>query len=363
MDLSCRETIIIVFLFAVATCVPAWASAEQSGSGATPETSVTPDASAKERKADLPDMHYADTDHGLPFAKDPDVVRFKGRYLLYYSARPAPRLTIGIAESKDLTHWRKVGEIEPAADYEKQGLGAPAALVHEGRVHLFYQTYGNGPKDALCHALSDDGIRFERDATNPIFSPAGEWTVGRAIDADVLLDGDTAFLYGATRDPEMKRQMLFVATAPIDGGFHRDTWTQRCDRPILKPELPWETRCIEAPSVIKHEGRYFMFYAGGYNNDPQQIGLAESSDGIIWRRVSEDPLLSNGPAGSWNHSESGHPGVFVDDDGQAWLFFQGNNDIGKTWYLSKMKIVWPDGGLPHLIRPEDDREFRFSDKK
>ncbi len=306
-----------------------------------------------------PTMFYADSDHGTPFAKDPDVVRFGGRYLLYYSIRMPGQIGIGIAESDDLTQWRKVGELEPAADYERKGVAAPAALVHEGKVHLFYQTYGNKEKDALCHAVSEDGLRFERNTTNPIFAPTGSWTVGRAIDADVYIEGDTAFLYGATRDLQMKRQMLFVATAPVAAGFNRDSWTQRCNAPILKPELPWETNCIEAPSVLKREGCFFMFYAGGYNNDPQQIGVAVSEDGIAWERLSDKPLLPNGPEGSWNYSESGHPGVFVDDNSEIWLFFQGNNDKGKTWYLSKMRVAWDDEDLPYLIGPEDGHEFHL----
>lgn len=306
-----------------------------------------------------PEMCFADTDHGAPFAKDPSVVRFGGRYLLYYSLRKPGSIGIGIAQSDDLTRWRKVGELDPAAEYERKGVAAPAALVHEGKVHLFYQTYGNGPKDALCHAVSEDGLRFERNPTNPIFAPTGGWNLGRAIDAELHIDGDTVFLYGATRDPEMKRQMLFVATAPVSGGFNRESWTQRCDAPILKPELPWETNCIEAASVLKRNGRYFMFYAGGYNNDPQQIGVAVSDNGIAWTRLSDEPLLPNGPEGAWNHSESGHPGVFVDDNGETWLFFQGNNDKGKTWFLSKMRVAWDAEDLPYLIRPEDGHEFRL----
>lgn len=304
-------------------------------------------------------MYYGDSEHGKPFAKDPDVVRFGGRYLMYYSVRIPGRIGIGIAASDDLTVWKKIGELDPKADYEKKGVAAPAALVHDGKVHLFYQTYGNKERDALCHAVSSDAIHFERNPTNPIFAPTGDWTVGRAIDAEVYLDGDTAFLYGATRDPKMKRQILCVATASVSAGFVRESWTQRCDAPILEPELPWETKCIEAPTLIKHNNRYFMFYAGGYNNDPQQIGVAISEDGIAWERLSQEPLLPNGPEGAWNHSESGHPGVFVDDTGEAWLFFQGNNDHGKTWFLSKMRIAWQDDGLPYLIRQEDGLEFHL----
>jgi beta-1,2-mannobiose phosphorylase / 1,2-beta-oligomannan phosphorylase len=92
---------------------------------------------------------------------------------------------IGVAESNDLYQWRKIAEINPQADYERRGLCAPGAIVREGKIHLFYQTYGNGPKDAICHAWSSDGVNFERDETNPLFSPRGNWTNGRAIDAEV----------------------------------------------------------------------------------------------------------------------------------------------------------------------------------
>ena len=308
-----------------------------------------------------PAMYYTDTSYGRAFAKDPDVVRFKGRYLMYYSInRRKKGIAIGIAQSSNLESWTKVTEILPEAEYEKKGLAAPGAIVLHGKVHLFYQTYGTGRNDAICHAVSDDGIHFVRNATNPIFRPSGAWNCGRAIDADVIEHEDRLFLYCATRDPEMKVQMLVVAAAPLNSGYGRDCWKQLCDKSILKPELPWEKRCIEAPSVCKHGSRLYMFYAGAYNNEPQQIGCAVSADGIRWERLSKFPLLANGKSGEWNSSESGHPGVFKDEDGREYLFFQGNNDNGATWYLSKMKIGWDDD-KPYLIRPKDGRVFRLKE--
>jgi hypothetical protein len=87
----------------------------------------------------------------------------------------------------------------------------------------------------------------------------------------------------------------------------------------------------------------FLFYGGAYNNAPQQVGLARSTDGIGWERVGEGPFLPNGQPGAWNWSESGHPAVFVDDDGQAYLFFQGNDDRGRTWRISFVRLGWRDG--------------------
>lgn len=299
-----------------------------------------------------PRMYFTDTAANGPLvAKDPVVVHFKGRYLMYYSKRAFldPRdgmqgWNIGVAESSDLYQWRKIAEIKPEAGYERQGLCAPGAIVRDGKVHLFYQTYGNGPKDAICHAWSTDGVRFDRDSSNPVFSPRGNWTNGRAIDAEVYFYKNNYFLYFATRDKAGQIQKQGVAMAPANTRFGKADWKQAFDNTILEPVLSWEGQCIEAASIIKRNNKLYMFYAGSYNNMPQQIGVAESKDGIHWKRTSDKPFLANGLPGTWNSSESGHPGIFEDTDGQTYLFYQGNNDKGKTWYLSNVKIGWTKDG-------------------
>ena len=294
-------------------------------------------------------MMFGDNSQGgRPFAKDPAVVKFKGRYFLYYSVPTGQAKQgtlqgwrVGIATSRDLVRWQKVTTMQPQHPSEKNGFCAPAAIVLDGKVHLFYQTYGNREKDAICHAWSSDGIHFTREPSNPIFHPPqGQWTCGRAIDAEVFEDGDRLLLYFATRDPSYETQLVGVASASRRSDFSRSCWKLLADRAIIRPRLAWEKKCIEAPSIVRRGEKLFMFYAGGYNNEPQQIGCAVSTDGIRWKRLSQKPFLPNGAPGSWNASESGHPGVFVDNDGQTYLFYQGNADKGKSWFLSKVKIGW-----------------------
>jgi predicted GH43/DUF377 family glycosyl hydrolase len=300
-------------------------------------------------------LMFGDTTRlGRPFAKDPYVISFEGRYLMYYSVPgytekngTAHGWGVGIAESHDLRNWKRIGEVntDPEAEYESKGFAAPCALVIDGKVNLFYQTYGNGAKDAICHAWSTDGIHFIRNKTNPIFHPDGNWNCGRAIDAEVIPFKGKYYLYYATRDPEYKIQLQGVAVAPGNSNFDRGDWTNlSTDGPMLKPELPWERDCIEAASVINKKGELFMFYAGAYNNAPQQIGVAKSSDGIHWTRLSDKPFLTNGKPGEWNSSESGHPHIFANPNGDDFLFFQGNNDNGKTWYISNKEIFWNANG-------------------
>ena len=294
-------------------------------------------------------LMFGDTTRtGMPFSKDPHVIRFGGKYLMYYSiqpyadkSNPVPGWGIGIAESNDLNNWMKTSEITPSAEYESKGLCAPCALVIDGKVHLFYQTYGNGKTDAICHASSDDGLQFTRNETNPVFRPDGDWNCGRAIDAEVISFKGNYYLFYATRDPDYKIQMQGVAMAPGTSDFKRQDWKNlSVESPILKPELPWEKDCIEGASVIEKKGKLYMFYAGAYNNAPQQIGVAISRDGVIWKRLSDKPFIPNGKPGEWNSSESGHPHIFQDESGKTWLFFQGNNNNGKTWYISKVGVRW-----------------------
>lgn len=300
-----------------------------------------------------PVMMFGDTSRtGSPFSKDPHVIYFGGRYLMYYSVQPYKDKSnpvqgwgIGIAESKNLINWKKCGEISPATDYESKGLCAPCARVIDGKVHLFYQTYGNGKNDAICHAWSADGIKFTRDQTNPVFHPEGDWTCGRAIDAEVIKFKGNYYLYYATRDPGYKIQMQGVAVTPGNTDFSRSRWKNlSVTEPMLKPDLPWEKDCIEGASVIEKKGKLYMFYAGAYNNAPQQVGVALSVDGVNWKRLSNEPFLTNGKPGEWNSSESGHPHIFGDTNGKTYLFFQGNNDNGKTWYISNVEVKWNHKG-------------------
>ncbi|MDR2815384.1 MAG: hypothetical protein LBB62_01600 [Proteiniphilum sp.] len=69
-------------------------------------------------------------------------------------------------------------------------------------------------------------------------------------------------------------------------------WKQPVDAPILFPQLPWEGECIEGASITIQNNKMYMFYAGAYNNWPQQVGVAVSDNGLTWKRVFDEPFLS-----------------------------------------------------------------------
>ena len=287
------------------------------------------------------------------FAKDPAVVEFGGKWFLYHSLFDENKLLgIGIAVSDDGESFEYKKNLPLTLDCEKKGVGAPGAIVYDGRVHLFYQTYGNGRLDAICHAVSDDGMNFEKVGESPVFAPREpyakmpDWSCGRAIDADVCIHDDRLILYFATRDRDFRRQIVGAAYTKVTPGL--DGEFELFPDIVLEPVLDWERDCIEAPAALEYDGRVYLFYAGSYNCAPQQIGCAVSDDGFHFKRLFiEKPFLERGEKGDWNYSESGHPYIYEANDGRLWLYYQGSPDNGKSWYISRREIII-ENGLPRL---------------
>ena len=297
-------------------------------------------------------MLYGDPLHledGKPFAKDPTVIRHGGRYLMYYSARGG-KWRGAIAESTNLVEWMRVGDIVVDGAPFKGGWTAPCVKKFDGKIHLFAQ---NPPPaganvadrwERIWHATSDDGLHFRFAAGNPAVMARNGWSRPRAIDAEAYRAGGRMMMAFATRErPDGKIQQLGLAWAPYGSDYGADKWTELSVRgPVLKPELPWEGHCIEAASVIERKGIWYMFYAGAYNHERQQIGLAWSADGVNFKRWRDTPILPHGAEGTWNAWESGHPGVFEDDDGQIYLFYQGKATQTGGYRLSCLKVEFVD---------------------
>src|SRR3990167_8783092 len=52
---------------------------------------------------------------------------------------------------------------------ESEATFNPAALVHDGRVHLFYRALGRDGISRIGHASSGDGIHFDERSPAPVF--------------------------------------------------------------------------------------------------------------------------------------------------------------------------------------------------
>ncbi len=155
---------------------------------------------------------------------------------------------------------------------------------------------------ASLNNTSGGWVKFK---ANPVLG--GE--LGTVFDVSVLKDGEIFRMWLSWR-PKAS-----IALAESKDGIH---WTKPIV--VLGPNetTGWEDR-VNRPVVIKHSGKYYMWYTGQTDNN-SYIGYAVSPDGRNWTRASERPVLS--PDLPWEKVAVMVPHVIWDD----------NEQIYKMWY-------------------------------
>lgn len=123
-----------------------------------------------------------------------------------------------------------------------------------------------------------------------------------AADPTVIRDGDRYRMWFTNGD-SLKR--TGVAYAESRDGLVWDVWRAAAPDPVMDlvvASVPgdWDAPGVETPDVVRTpEGKYRMYYSG--NRVPEgsttyAIGMAESDDGIAWRRAAQPVLL---PENDW----------------------------------------------------------------
>ena len=85
--------------------------------------------------------------------------------------------------------------------------------------------------------------------------------------------------------------------------------------------------------MLKEGNEYRMWFNGGHDAG-FRVGYATSPDGVVWTKYAGNPVLTAGPAGSWDEYHAGEPHL---------VYEQG---LYKLWYMGKRFGDW-------LTTPED----------
>ena len=102
------------------------------------------------------------------------------------------------------------------------------------------------------------------------------------------------------------------------------TWKRAKNEPILSVHQEdcgtWGKDCIYQPWLLEHRGKYYDFYNAA-NGHIEQTGVALSDNLLEWSRYEHNPVIPNGPEGSFNEKFSSDPKVFRDKDHWVSFFF------------------------------------------
>ena len=129
-------------------------------------------------------------------------------------------------------------------------------------------------------------------------------------------------MYGAyPRQGGYELRPGYEGVASSDDGL---TWRRAKGEPVLSVHQQdcgaWEKDCIYQPWLVEHQGKFYNLYNAA-NGHVEQMGLALSDDLLTWRRYEHNPVIPNGPKGSYNEKFSSDGKIFRDGDHWVGFFF------------------------------------------
>jgi len=106
--------------------------------------------------------------------------------------------------------------------------------------------------------------------------------------------------------------VIIFVTAIFSVSFAQTAWVKHYDNPVLTngPVGSWDEKETSFPSVLFYNNEYHMWYSAGQNG----IGHATSPDGIIWQKDILNPVMGKGSPGSWEANDVSAPCVIIIDD-------------------------------------------------
>jgi hypothetical protein len=247
-------------------------------------------------------------------ALNPDVVAFKGSYLMYFSGNNQPTANgnwrTGVAIARSPT-----GPFRIQATFQGNYLNGGTAVW---RGQLWHAVELN-PNFRGELASSSDGIHWRHESYVPAFTRRGRRYTG----ADFFLEADG------------KRLEVYMLAVPSTGGIGRSLavasysngrWTK--PRIILDvasfATISWARADLGEPAAFHAGGQHYLLFVGLSRDLTRSIGLARQDNGA-WVSCSSTRALPNDAP--WGGASSIDPSPLVLRD-RLYLYYGGTRTKG-----------------------------------
>ena len=265
---------------------------------------------------------------------DPFVRRIDNHYIMMVSHRNTK--SIVRCDSNDGIHWSNpVSVLKPNKESGwEDRVNRACYWIKDGVWYLWYT--GMNEKEAkIGLAGSKDGYSFKRYQQNPIIVPTESHEQGAVMNPCVLWDdADSVFKMWYSAGEKFEPDVLCLATSK-DG----INWEKHGQNPVFTHGIDKYDQCkVGGCDVVKVNGRYLQFYIGYENIDNARICVAESNDGIDWKRIKQNPILSP-TKGAWDSDAVYKPSVCFDiKKNNAYLWYNGRKGHNEYIGLATKKL-------------------------
>jgi predicted GH43/DUF377 family glycosyl hydrolase len=257
----------------------------------------------------------------------PSVILDNGIYRMWY-AGAGKNYRLGYATSEDGIHWTKyennpILNLGSSGTWDDTRVSTPSVIFEDGVYKMWYAGY-DGATYRIGYATSEDGIAWTKYEDNPVLDVGlpNRWDDAGVTGQSIIFDGDIYKMWYTGYDGTTYR----IGYATSEDGIH---WTKYEGNPILYPGPAdsWDDEgWFGYPSVILDNGIYRMWYDG---NDSKviRIGYATSEDGIHWTKYIGNPVLHEGPQGTWDRMHVWRSSV-IKDNGIYKMWYSGEDEKG-----------------------------------
>jgi len=253
---------------------------------------------------------------------DPFVYTYNNTYYLIGTTNENEGFRV--YKSTDLEDWEELGFILYKDDtgFGTGSFWAPEMFIDNGKFYLTYSAFCEETNRlTMAIAVSDS-------PTGPFHNLHAPWFIPKdnkgSIDGHIFKDDDgQLYLYFSMNwyntEEKINTGENYAARLNEDMSVQEDSIVF-----VSRAEYPWETpmpnnRCNEGPTVIKHEGTYFMTYSANDTfTDKYGMGYLISEHPLKeWTKISKTPWFTS----SDTVFSPGHNSIFKDLNGNFKIVF------------------------------------------
>ncbi len=197
---------------------------------------------------------------------------------------------IGLAVSDDLVSWTRTSDkpiipVGSAGDADALQTSNPCVIHENGVFRMWYQGRGKDGRLSVCYAESVDCLSWTA-RTGAVLSAQEEVNGYRAGFQQPHVIFDSA---------ENQYRMWFVkqneASSSIWHATSIDGVLWNITGEVLAPSVLWEGSLLYYPFVRRTDGGYELWYTARTSGKRWSVGMASSTDGLVWERVPQNPIL------------------------------------------------------------------------
>ncbi len=270
---------------------------------------------------------------------DPDVLAAAGAYYLYATNDGS---NVQLATSRDLLDWEFLADALPRLpDWAEAGqTWAPEVSPRPDRlgfVMYFTALHQESGRQCIGVALSAAPAGpFDPAGSEPLICPIEK---GGAIDAAAFLDSDGRFYLLWKNDGNCCELDTWIWIQELSSDGLR---LQGEATPLIRQDQAWEGPLVEAPTLWKHSGRYYLFYSANWYYGPDYaIGYAVADHPLGPYRKALAPLL--GTDGRVPIIGPGGQDVLQSGPSETWLVYHSWSPDMRTRSVRIDPLDWHDG--------------------